>query len=409
MKIGILATFAAMMVAVSSAFGAAPDAELQKKFQETLAASRLPLQVHPKSLKGPGAAFLLKQAGSSDFVLVGEEHGVASIADIVRLLMVDMAPLGYQTLAIETDPYIAAKLEGLLRKGGVKAVSAFLAGEEARFSIPFYSWSAEAQLADSVVARAPAGKPALWGLDQVFIGATGLLLRDIARETLNEDARAAAEALANRARGNLQFLGEIDPQELESLRLKLAQGGEERLAKLVADMILSGRIYAPFVGKEGLSVYQANLQREQLMKRTFLEQYERHGRPKVAFKFGANHLVRGLSPTHVPSLSSFVHEHAVAQGKQAFSVLMLCGPGTLAGGFQGDTSACEIDLAKELPEIIPHLDAKNPTVFDLSTWKDRPKRWEHLNETLRSLIWGYDAIMVVPNGKPAQMLTQGTK
>src|SRR5262249_46145609 len=155
-------------------------------------------------------------------------------------------------------------------------------------------------------------------------------------------------------------------------------GGEadRTLAQLMDDMILSARIYQPFVGvNTGLSVYAANLERETLMKRTFLALYRAAGGPKVFFKFGANHMMRGLSQTQVPALASFVDDVAIAEGKRAFNLLILCGPGTKAGDLMGNEGNCEIDLAKDLPDLVPQVDATRLTLFDLAPWKDKPRRW----------------------------------
>lgn len=404
MRFAAFLAVASALLSASSALAAGPDEELKKKFQETILASRLVVEVRDGSLKGAGGALLQQRAASADFVLIGEEHGVATIADSVRFLFSDIAPLGYRHFAIETDPYMAQRLEMQLRAGGVKGLARFLRHEEARLSLPFYSWSAEAQLAESVVRRSEGGETVLWGLDQVFIGAVGLLLRDVAQQSKLPEAKSIAGTLADKAKGDLEFLGKVDLKQLETLKGLLSVGGEANLAQLVADMIVSAGIYAPFVGREGMSVYQANLQREQLMKSTFMSHYLKNGRPKVVFKFGANHLTRGLSPVNVPSLSSFVHEFALTEGKMVFSLLILCGPGTKAGGFQGEISTCDMDVTKEIPEIASHLDPMQPTLFDLAGWKGRPKRWEHLSEAMRRLLWGYDAVMIIPNGKPAQAL-----
>jgi hypothetical protein len=404
MRFAVFLAVTLAFLSASSVLASAPDEELQKKFQETILASRHQIDVRGGSLKGAGGALLQQRAASADFVLIGEEHGVATIADSVRYLFADIAPLGYRHFAIETDPYMAERLESQLRAGGLKGLARFLGQEEARLSLPFYSWSAEARLAESVVRRSTAALPVLWGLDQVFIGAVGLLLRDVAQQSLLPEAKRLASVVADQAKGDLQFLGKVDLKQLETLKSLLSAGGEAKLAQMIDDMIVSAGIYAPFVGREGMSVYQANLQREQLMKTTFMNRYVKHGRPKVVFKFGANHLTRGLSPVNVPSLSSFVHEFALVEGKRVFSLLILCGPGTKAGGFQGEIANCEMDVTKEIPEIASHLDAMQPTLFDLAAWKDRPKRWEHLSEAMRRLLWGYDAVMIVPNGKPAQAL-----
>jgi hypothetical protein len=385
-----------------------PD-EIRKQFQETIAASRLPIEVRDGRLSGPGAAFVQAHADEAQFVLLGEEHGVATIADTVRMVFADLNPRGYRHFAIEVDPWMTARLEATLRAGGMKALVAFLRREEAKLSIPFYNWSSEAALAAAVVRANGDATPALWGLDQLFIGAAGVLLGDVAAQASNVEARTLAQALAGRAKGNLQFLGEVDLGELQKLRSLLEAESDRALAELVDGMILSGRIYQPFVTGKGLSVYAANLERENLMKRLFLARFKeaemRDGTsPKVLFKFGANHVMRGLSTTHVPSLGNFVADFALARGAQTFSVLLLCGPGTKAGDFQGNEGDCAYSVPAAFPDLVAHVDAKQPTLFDLRVWKDKPRRWAHLSPDVRELIWAYDAVLFVPNGKPAKAL-----
>lgn len=397
---------AAVVLTMPAALGAEPTLEeLKAKFQETLSASRATLEAKGGKLVGPGADFLRARIAGSHFVLIGEEHGVATIADTVRAMLPDLTQSGYRHLAIETDPYVAAKLEAMLRTGGTKEVAKFLAVDGNQFAIPFYNWSAEAELAAAAVKANASAPPALWGLDQVFIGASAALLNDIAAQASNAPAKALAGKLAAEAKGNLEFLGKVDLSELTKLRGLLDAELDRALAQMVDDMILSARIYQPFVGvTTGLSVYAANLERETLMKRTFLNRYRAAGGPKVAFKFGANHMMSGLSATNVPSLANFVSEFALSEGKSALKLLVLCGPGTQAGDFMGNPAPCEMDIAKDWPDLASQVDAKQLTLFDLKTWKDRPGRWKHLPEETRRMIWAFDAVLFVPNGKPAARL-----
>ncbi len=363
------------------------------------------LEAKGGKLAGPGADFLRNRIAGSHFVLIGEEHGVATIADTVRALLPDLTQSGYRHFAIETDPYIAAKLEAMLRAGGTKEVAKFLATDGNQFAIPFYNWSAEAELALAHVKANANSTPSLWGLDQVFIGASAALLNDVAAQASNAEAKALAGKLAAQAKGNLEFLGKVDLGELAKLRGLLGAEQDRALAQLVDDMTLSARIYQPFVGvTTGLSVYAANLKRETLMKRLFLARYRAAGGPKVAFKFGANHMMDGLSSTHVPSFANFVSEFALSDGKAAFKLLVLCGPGTKAGDLMGNPSPCSIDIAKDWPDLAAQVDTKQMTLFDLKTWKDRPSRWKHLPEETRHMIWAFDAVLFVPNGKPAAAL-----
>lgn len=406
----VLAVIAAGLMLAAPAIAADPTPEeLKEKFQEAIAASKFALEFKGGRLSGGGAEFLKARAGEVQFVLIGEEHGVATIADTVRALFVDLNPIGYRHFAIEVDPYMTAKMEALLRSGGTKALGKYLNSEDRRFAVPFYNWSAEAALAEAAVKANADSTPALWGLDQAFIGAASVLLNDVATQSSNAEARAVAGSLAGQAKGNLEFLGRVDVAELQKLHALLSDAKDQALARLVNDMILSARIYQPFVTGEGLSVYAANLERENLMKRTFVERYReaerRDGkRPKVMFKFGGTHMMRGLSSTHVPSLANFVGDFALHEGVGAFNVMVLCGPGTKAGDLMGNAAPCEIDLAAALPDLAAHVDAKKPTLFDLRIWKDRPRRWQHLSAEMREMIWAYDAFLIVPDGKPASAL-----
>jgi hypothetical protein len=61
-------------------------------------------------------------------------------------------------------------------------------------------------------------------------------------------------------------------------------------------------------------------------------------------------------------------------------------------------------VATSFPDLVGHVDAKAPTLFDLRAWKDKPRRWAHLAPDVREMIWAYDAILFVPNGTPAKAL-----
>ena len=374
-------------------------------FPETIAATRMVLTTDDDHAGGAAAAFLRNAAEASQFFLIGEEHGVASIADTIRTLLPALYAAGYRHFAVETDPYAARLVEQRLRDGGTQALATFLHEDGRATTLPFFNWASEAALAEALLAGAgtdPRGN--LWGLDQVFIGAYGLLLERVAAEASDPAARELAATLAAQAKGNLEFLGQTDPTQFEGLRRGLAAAGDTTLVELVDEMIVSRRIYAPFIGQPGLSAYAANRIREDLMKTHFLERYRAAGRPKVLCKFGSNHMVRGLSPTHVPSLGNFAADFAFAEGKQAFNLLVLCGPGTQAGDFMGNVATCELDVEKLMPEVAAALDAVHPTLFDLATWKDQPRQWRHLASEVRELLWAYDALLVVPNGKPARPL-----
>ena len=400
-----LAAAAALLCLSKLTFAEAKTPDPAPTFPDTIAASRMVLTIDGGRANGDAAKFLADAATGSHFFMISEEHGVATIADTIRALLSVLHAAGYRHFAVEADPYGTRFVEDRLRAGGTQALATFLHEDGRATTFPFFNWASEAALADAFlagVATDPRGN--LWGLDQVFIGAYGLILERVADETSDPATRQLAATMTTRARGNLEFLAQTDPTHFDRLRQGLGATGDAALLELVDDMILSRRIYAPFIGQPGLSAYAANRTREDLMKKNFLARYAAAGRPKVLFKFGSNHMVRGLSPTHVPSLGNFVADFAFAEGKEAFNLLVLCGPGTQAGDFMGNLATCELDVGKLMPELVAALDKQHPTLFDLALWKDQPRQWNHLASDIRDLLWSYDALLVVPNGKPARPL-----
>ena len=79
--------------------------------------------------------------------------------------------------------------------------------------------------------------------------------------------------------------------------------------------------------------YASNVQRSELMRRHFLDWYHAavaRGElaPRVVFKFGGNHMIRGSSLTDTYELGTFIPEFAFANGARALNVMVLAGKGT---------------------------------------------------------------------------------
>ncbi len=370
--------------------------------------SRRTARIENGRLTGDGAAFLRALGAQSQFVLIGEEHGNAGIAQFSAAYWRDLNDEGYNYHAIETDPWIAARLERSLRAGGVDGWTRYLQENGNATTAPFMTWAAEADLAAAVVASSEARRaPALWGLDQTFIGAANLFLRDIAANARDSEARRIAAELAEAANGSITWLGTSPPQQLADLRARLNGRRDAQYAELVDAMIVSQRIYQPFTGAGG-DVYLANLERETLMKRLFLENYRAAERadgapPRVMFKFGAGHMYRGASPTHVPGLGGFVSEFAVQNGTSALSLYVACGPGGRTASLQGPAGACDEGFAQRFGFLAPYVSADEITVFDLRPWRMRPGRWAHLPAPAQQLIDSFD-VLVIANGAASEFL-----
>ena len=359
------------------------------------------------ALAGPGAELLQRLAADAQFVLMGESHGSEGVADFATALWSLLRPLRYTHAAIETDPWVAERLEQILRAEGLGAWARFLEERGGAAAAPFVTWAAEARFAQAVLASTPdAPGPSLWGLDQVFIGSAGWLLQEVAVGASSPAARDTAAALATQAtKGGLNGFMTLEASRLAALRDALSAPEDAGWRGLVEAMILSQDIYRPFTGGAGEALF-ANDTRERLMRRLFVGYYERAEAvgqaPRVLLKFGANHMYRGASPVQVQGLGGFVSEFAAARGADSLALLVLCGPGGQAGDLSGRASDCGDELAKgDWSFLLPYVDAGSPTLFDLRSWRLRPGRFRHLPAEVQRAVGSFDFLVFVPGAASA--------
>lgn len=357
-------------------------------------ANRWPVVAGPAGLGGPGGERIVGWASGAQFFLLGENHGNIGMARFSTSLSRSLAGQGYGYTAVEVDPLMTRLLVEQLRGGGKPGLAAWLAADQRQRSIPFYVWDEEADFILSSMARGP-----VWGLDESFIAASHIHLDEIARLTRSAKARAMATAMAAEARANVTgFLGKVDMTRLTALRTAMTKG--DPAIPLTEQLIESTVIYAPFTRDDGGSGYAANLRRETMMKMNFIANLKAVTKggavPKVLLKFGSNHLARGLSPTHVPSLGSFVAETALGMGTSAFNLRLVCGPGTQQTLFDASSYDCEADEFTSLAAALkPWLLGSGDTLIDLRPLRDHPGLWKEWPEDAKSLVWSYDAVVVI--------------
>ena len=384
----------AAMLALAPGAAMASDAE---DLAALVRANSWPVAAEASGLSGPGAAKILGWSGEAQFFLLGENHGNAGIARFATAVSRSLGPQGYRYTAVEADPLGVGIMSRQIRSGGKQGFAAWLAQDQRQRSIPFYVWSEEADFIVASLARGP-----VWGLDQSFIGATHTHLDAIAAGTRSPAVRAMAQKLAAEARANvLGFLGSVDIARLKALRAAMPRNEDAATATLADQLIESAGIYGPFTNGSG-SAYVANLRRETMMKTLFMANFRaamgRDGKPpKVLLKFGANHLARGLSPTHVPSFGSFLAENALGTlGKPVFNLRIMCGPGTLQTLFDNTAYDCAADeFAPVAAAFKPFLQASGDTLIDLRPLRDHPGLWKDWPQDAKDIVWSYDAVVIV--------------
>lgn len=382
---------------------AAPGTPKAELLQALLAHSRLPMPLTAGRLAGPGGERWRMLAGAASHVVFGEQHGNAGIATLAQAMWADLSALGWRHAAFEVDPFVMAAFVRARKPGGTGAWSRFLATRGGSTAVPFLGWAEEAELAATV--------PEPWGLDQVFIGSAGWLLQDLlqqARSGLTPAARAAVQAWIAEAGTAPYALGRVDPAPLARAAAAARPGSPAQA--LLGALHASALIYAPFSGGSGEPT-TANAWREQWMKQQFARGLKRAAGgsgapPRVFVKVGAYHAMRGATPTGVQGLGGFVTELAAAEGRAVLTVLVLCGPGSMAAVHGGAPQPCDAATQEggDWHFLRPWLDAREPVLFDLRTWRLRPRRLQGLPADVLRVAGSFDLLVVVPAAPAATAL-----
>jgi hypothetical protein len=388
-------------------FAQAPPHPLTAELQK----SRLAVSLKEGKLSGPGADLLMNALASTQFFLIGEEHETAEIPKLATALLPAAWKNGYRHVAFEVGPFSIARV------GSYEETAAYL--KRYPWSLPFLSWKEEAEL------HAAAAKlgATIWGIDQEFILAGTANLERLVTLAKDDASREAAAKLLERSRaGDAELVKTKNPgalfmftataEDFTALRAAFAGNGEA--LKLIDALDASREIYA----LNRTSGWESNYKRSLLMKRLFSDAYaaavaKGEARPKVFVKLGATHTMRGRSMTGVYDLGSLVPELAFLNGTRSFSLLVLP-----AGGFVNshrpfspdDTDKrAAYDPAKALPfDAKPLFDAVSPTewsLFDLRPLRVALQRskMEPLEPRFRNVLWGYDAILIIPEVTPATL------
>ncbi|HEY0159007.1 MAG TPA: hypothetical protein VGF28_17105 [Thermoanaerobaculia bacterium] len=377
-------------------------AELQK--------GRLAVSLKEGKLSGPGADLLRKELATTQFFLLGEEHATAEIARFATALLPAAWNEGYRHLAVEVGPFSTAQV------GSYESIEAYL--KRYPWSLPFLSWKEEAEL----YAAATKLGATIWGIDQEFILSATPHLERLVALAKDDAARAAAAKLLERSRaGDAEMLKTKSPATVfmfaakaEDLAALRATFTDPEALRLIDALEESRDIYT--LGMT--NGWQSNDRRAVMMKRLFAERYRAavakgEATPKVFVKLGATHTMRGRSMVGIYDLGNMIPELAAANGTRSFQIMVVP-----RGGFvnahrpfspNADDKRAAYDPAKDLPfDAKPLFDAVTGTewsLFDLRPLRVQLHRGklEPLEPRFRNVLWGYDAILVIPEVTPATL------
>ncbi len=374
-----------------------------------------PIALSEGRLDGPAADALLARAGAAQYVLIGEDHGLAESSEIAAALARALRPQGFNVLLAEVGPFAAGEIETLARAGDRDGLDALY--RQAPFSIPFFWFAEEFEFARAVVQGEPDG--AIWGIDQEFILSPQLHLSRLRAMARSEVELATAVALAESEQRSLEALFRTrdpasapllmfaPPSSLDDLAAHFGQQSDA--AARIQALRESQAIYSLFNTGQG---HENNRQRAELMRRQLRERIETAVRdggaePRLIGKFGANHVQRGFSPMHVSDIGNALAERAAWQGRESFHLLLMpvSGSKNMALPFTG-LEAASVPIACE--RLAPY-DALCRAAGEVEGWRyvDLTALRANLGAVLAldpkllPAVLGFDAAIFIGQARPA--------
>lgn len=391
-------------------------------FEAAIAQQRVDLSFANGTFGGPGAAVIAKAVAGAQYVMIGEDHGIAEIPAFSTALCAAIAPQGFDALALEVGPSTAAVLASAL---GSADPSAAVAAYDAKhpFSIAFYDFTEEYAFLRACRDAMGPKRFALWGLDQELMGSSGALLaaalasantadeRSALRQLIAQDDADFAKAMKSGDPGDMAMV-KFDEAALASLKGALASSGGN--AGAIAELLVSERIYREDMAGER----QSNLDRTELHRTHFIADDRAAlaatgAHPKVLVKMGAYHLFEGTSMLGDRELGNFLTEYAALQGAKALNILILGvrGQQLAFAGMGHPYAPLPLDLLHDKRAdfgfMLPFFKnlGTTPVLYDLRALRSSLVRSGISSVNLERVIDGYDLLVVIPVAHPSHQVT----
>jgi hypothetical protein len=391
-------------------------ADLKELLANRARETRLRIEFDGNLFSGPGWDRLVDEGRKSHFFLLGEEHGVAQMPVLARELVLILARAGYERMALEISAPVAAELDRAAL-GGVEGIRKFNA--EFPPGPAFYMYKEEAEFVAKARPALPRDRQAIWGLDYEVIQDRRLIARLVAAAP--PQAKAAVRALDESSQSlwqkfhethNPQFIFSFagDPKLVAAVRSAWPHPTEA--IRVILDT-LEGTLEtnALWVAQRG---WESNDRRTHLMRGAFVRywQYEKaKGRtPKVFFKLGASHMVRGRDMSEVFDIGDLVANTAALEGHRSYHVFA-CPPRT---GMTGQFNPSDMSL---MPAPATSFDEQGvgfladvgyPDAYTLLDMRElRPilgYKTAAFDVKATRVIHGFDAMVVMPGTTPSKML-----
>ncbi|MEZ5959880.1 MAG: hypothetical protein R3C30_05565 [Hyphomonadaceae bacterium] len=380
------------------------QASLADRITQRATENRHRLAFDGTRFSGPAYDLLLQEGRAAQFFCIGEEHGIAENPKLAAQLF---AELQYDKACVEISAPMAAELDRAAR-GGAAGLRQLFSDPGAQ--VAFFGMREEAEWLAAVRAARPGRAQAIWGLDYEVGGDRRLIqiLKTKRKPTSAATALAALEAASAASwaqyaetRGPqyiFSFSG--DPTLVAAVRTAWPNADAEARSILTTleETLAINQLWVQRRGWES-NQRRAELNRANL-RRYWAAEGERN--PKVMFKFGASHVVRGLSHTQVLDIGTHVSEHAALMGAKSFHIAVFPGASSQVAQFDPTSWTYRPSEAGTYAEegMTPLMAAAYPdgyTLIDLRPIRSLVfgARHKALDADLVRTIHGFDALLVL--------------
>lgn len=411
--LGLGAMAGAAQAQQSAAPAAPPD--LSQRIAARAAENRHRLEYDGAVFSGPAWDLLLTEGRQAQFFCVGEEHGIAENPKLAAQLFRELAQSGYRKACVEISPPMAAELDHAARDGvsGLRSLFA-----DPRANVAFFGMREEAEWIAAARDAVRGREQVIWGLDYE-VGGVGRLLDRLRAKRKPQSAEAPFQALFDAAAAS-----QAQYQETRNPQFIFSFSGDPALVRAVreawpspdadADWMLATleetlAINRLWITNEG---WASNQRRAAFNRANFRRYWDAEERkPKIMFKFGASHMVRGMSHTQVLDIGTQISELAEARGGKSFHIMVLPGVGSQIAQFDpsawtyrpGNVGTYEDQgmgplIGAALPDAFTLIDLRplRPLVFG--------RRHKVLDADLVRTIHGFDALLVMSGSTPSANL-----
>lgn len=381
----------------------------------TLEKHSFPFSLQNGTISGEGAELLISEGASSQFFLIGEDHGFAELPQLTAAIYKSLSKHGYNHYVSESSLGSLPDLERLIASNDYKkAFTDYYQNHE--YAIAFYSAIEETEMLREIYDISGGKKNTIWAVDQEFVlslrphlkrlseMATTKNSKKLAEQLYKESLENFAEAIEKKSQSTIGLFG-FQEEKFDELRTAF-EGNSEAL-ELIELMWDSREIYLD----NGRDNYKSNVDRILMMKRNFMDFYNNaiangEETPKALFKMGATHTYRGRSMLNIYDIGNLASELAEANGSKSTHLLVLPGKGTvnrymIING--KDAMRTPYDGSQSLGRygigpIYGAMDDQEMRLVDLRPVKKLvyQRKIKDLDDALENVIYSYDFILLMP-------------